>query len=190
MRIHNQENTEKIVGAPEFWCPFKLTTDFFVLISKMDFSNINLSIFPSVFMCSAHLLFLFENCQHKWEYTIKKTTKKYVGALKFWCPGTSVISPSRKPQKIVLVPGHQNSGAHNVHDWLISQIIILSENIIHRTAKARENNNRVVSRGKKAELAEKRRQNLRAATATWNEYQDGLYYQYFLKLKAAYFVKS
>jgi hypothetical protein len=47
-----------------------------------------------------------------------------------------------------------------------------------------------VSRGKKAELAEKRRQNLRAATATWNEHQDGLYYQYFLKLKAAYFVKS
>jgi hypothetical protein len=106
----------KNCGGTRVLVPFQVDNRFFVLISKMDFSNINLSIFPSVFMCSAHFLFLLEHCQHKWEYTIKKTTKKYVGALEFWCPGTSVISPSRKPQKIVLVPGHQNSGAPNVHD--------------------------------------------------------------------------
>ena len=56
-------------------------------------------------------------------------------------------------------------------------------------AKAKEDNNRVVSRGKKAELAEKRRHNLRAATATWHDHEDGTYYPYFVKLKAAYFVK-
>ena len=83
MRIHNQENTEKIVGAPEFWClgtrtlvPFQVDNRFFVLISKMGFRNINLSFFPSVFMCSRHFLFLLEHCQHKWENAIKKTLQK------------------------------------------------------------------------------------------------------------------
>ena len=72
MRIHNQENTEKIVGAPEFWCPgtrtlvpFQVDNRFFVLISKMGFRNINLAFFPSVFMCSRYFLFLLEHCQHK-----------------------------------------------------------------------------------------------------------------------------
>ena len=100
LRIHNQENTKKIVGAPEFWCPgtrtlvpFQVDNRFFVLISKMGFRNINLSFFPSVFMCSRHFLFLLEHCQHKWEYTIKKTPKKNGGAPKFWCPGTRTLVP-------------------------------------------------------------------------------------------------
>ena len=45
----------------------------------MGFRNINLSFFPGVFMCSRHFLFLLEHCQHKWEYTIKKTPKKMGG---------------------------------------------------------------------------------------------------------------
>ena len=52
------KNTEKIVGAPEFWCPgtrtlvpFQVDNRFFVLISKMGVRNINLSFFSSVFMC-------------------------------------------------------------------------------------------------------------------------------------------
>ena len=59
--------------------PFQVDNRFFVLISKMGFRNINLSFFPSVFMCSRHFLFLLEHCQHKWEYTIKKTPKKMGG---------------------------------------------------------------------------------------------------------------
>ena len=83
----------KNVGAPEFRCPgtrtlvpFQVDNRFFVLISKMGFRNINLSFFPSVFMCSRHFLFLLEHCQHKWEYTIKKTPEKNGGAPEFWCP--------------------------------------------------------------------------------------------------------
>ena len=86
LRIHNQENTKKIVGAPEFWClgtrtlvPFQVDNRFFVLISKMGFRNINLSFFPSVFMCSWHFLVLSEYCQQKWGYTTKKTLKKLWG---------------------------------------------------------------------------------------------------------------
>ena len=80
------KNSCQLERAPEFWCPgtrtlvpFKVDNRFFVLISKMGFRNINLSFFPSVFMCSRHFLFLLEHCQHKWEYTIKKTPKKMGG---------------------------------------------------------------------------------------------------------------
>ena len=83
LRIHNKENTKKIVEAPEF-C---------VLISRMGFRNINFSFFLSVFMCSGHFLVLSEHCQHKCEYTIKKTPKKNVGAPEFWCPGTRTLVP-------------------------------------------------------------------------------------------------
>ena len=75
------------------------------------------------------------------------------------------------------------------HCHIVVQIIILKKSILYRIAKAKEDNNRVVSRGKKAELAEKRRHNLREATATWHDHEDGSYYPYFVKLKAAYFVK-
>ena len=59
---------------------------FFVLISKMGFRNINLSFFPSVFMCSRHFLFLLEHCQHKWEYTIKTSQSSGARAPELWCP--------------------------------------------------------------------------------------------------------
>ena len=72
LRIHNKENTKKIVGAPEFWCPgtrtlvpFQVENRFFVLISRMGFRNINFSFFLSVFMCYGHFLVLSEYCQHK-----------------------------------------------------------------------------------------------------------------------------
>ena len=86
LRIHNKENTKKIVGAPEFWCPgtrtlvpFQVENRFFVLISRMGFRNINFSFFLSVFMCSGHFLVLSEHCQHKCENTIKKTPQKMWG---------------------------------------------------------------------------------------------------------------
>ena len=87
LRIHNKENTNKIVGAPEFWCPgtktlvpFQVKNRFFVLIWRMGFRNVNFSFFLSVFLCSGHFLVLSEHCQHKSENTIKKTPKKHVGA--------------------------------------------------------------------------------------------------------------
>ena len=100
LRIHNKENTKKIVGAPEFWCPgtrtlvpFPAENRFFVLISRMGIRNINFSFFLSVFICSWHFLVLLEHCQHKFENTIKKTPKKNVGAPEFWCPGTRTLVP-------------------------------------------------------------------------------------------------
>ena len=58
----------------------------------MDIRNINLSFFPSVLMCSWHFLVFSKHCQHKCEYTIKKSPKKWGGTR-------------------VLVPRHQNSDA-------------------------------------------------------------------------------
>ena len=100
LRIHNKENTKKIVGAPEYWCPgtrtlvpFQVENRFFVLIPRMGFRNINFFFSLSVFMCSGHFLVLSEHCQYKCEYTIKKTLKKNVGAPEFWCPGTRTLVP-------------------------------------------------------------------------------------------------
>ena len=73
--------------------PFQVENRFFVLISSMGFRNFNFSFFLSVFMCSGHFLVLSEHCQHKCEYTIKKTLKKNVGAPEFWCPGTRTMVP-------------------------------------------------------------------------------------------------
>ena len=54
---------QKIVGSPEVWCPFKLTTGFFIVISRMNIRIINLSFIPSVFMCSWRFLVISEYCQ-------------------------------------------------------------------------------------------------------------------------------
>ena len=80
---------QKIVGAPEVWCPFKLTTGFFIVISRMNIRNINLSFIPSVFMCSWRFLVISEYCQQHWGYTTKKTPNKLwghqnSGALSSW----------------------------------------------------------------------------------------------------------
>ena len=104
LRIHNQENTKKIVGAPEFWCPgtrtlvpFQVDNCFFIVISRMDIRNINLSFFPSVLMCSWHFLFFFQNIA-----------------------STIVSTPSRTPPP--KMRGHQSSGARAPELWCPFQL--------------------------------------------------------------------
>ena len=100
LRIHNQENTKQIVGAPEFWCPgtrtlvpFQVDNWYFIVDSRTVIRNINLYFLPSVFMCSWRFLVLSEYCQHNWGYTTKKTLKELWGlqspgarAPELWCP--------------------------------------------------------------------------------------------------------
>ena len=76
MSMHWWENPPKKMGAPEFWCPSKLTNRFFVLISRMGFRTMNFSCFPSVFMCSTQNLVLSEHGQHEWACNDQKTLKK------------------------------------------------------------------------------------------------------------------
>ena len=56
-------------------------------------------------------------------------------------------------------------------------------------SKAKEKTARQRSQ-KKAVLAEKRKENLKQSVFSWAEHEDGGDYSYFVKLKAAYFVKS
>ena len=91
---------KKNEGAPEFWCPgtrtlmpFQVDNWFFIVISRMDIRNINLSFSPSVFMCSWHFLVKSEYCQQKLRIHNQEYTKKIVGAPEFWCPGTRTLVP-------------------------------------------------------------------------------------------------
>ena len=88
-----QESPAKKAGGTRTLVPFHDDQQVFVLISRIGFRNINFSFFLSVFICSWHFLVLLEQCQHKFENTIKKTTKKMWGhqssgarAPELWCP--------------------------------------------------------------------------------------------------------
>ena len=87
-----QESPAKKAGGTRTLVPFHDDQQVFVLISRIGFRNINFSFFLSVFMCSWHFLVFSKHCQHKCEYTIKKSPKKWGGTR-------------------VLVPRHQNSDA-------------------------------------------------------------------------------
>ena len=95
----SKQNHWQYFGAPEFWCPgtrtlmpFQVDNWFFIVISRMDIRNINLS-FSQVYWCVPDISWFFQNIA-----------------------STNVSTPSRNPPKKwggtrVLVPGHQNSGA-------------------------------------------------------------------------------
>ena len=87
-----QESPAKKAGGTRTLVPFHDDQQVFVLISRIGFRNINFSFFLSVFMCSWHFLVFSKHCQHKCEYTIKKSPKNE-GAPEFWCPSTRTLMP-------------------------------------------------------------------------------------------------
>ena len=98
------ENTQprkhqKNVEAPEFWrpgtrtlVPFQVDNRYFIVISRMGISNINLS-FSQVYLCFPDFSWFYQNTVSICEDTQPRKHRKN-------CGGTRV-----------LVPGHQNSGA-------------------------------------------------------------------------------
>ena len=107
MRINNQENTKKIVGAPEFWCPgtrtlvpFQVDNCFFYCNLKNGHQEYQFVFFPKCIDVFLTFPVFFQNIA-----------------------STNVSTPSRNPPKKwggtrALVPGHQNPGAPYVPDWL------------------------------------------------------------------------
>ena len=82
-----QESPAKKAGGTRTLVPFHNHQQVFVLISRIGFRNINFSFFLNVFMCSWHFLVFSKHCQHKCEYTIKKSPKKWGG------PATRTLMP-------------------------------------------------------------------------------------------------
>ena len=57
-RGHKEKNmTSTLI---ELWCPFKLSSSFFVLISRMGIKNVNLS-FSQVYLCDPDISLFYQN---------------------------------------------------------------------------------------------------------------------------------
>ena len=94
-----QKTCCQLERAPEFWCPgtrtlvpFQVDNRYFIVISRMGISNINLS-FSQVYLCFPDFSWFYQNTVSICEDTQPRKHRKN-------CGGTRV-----------LVPGHQNSGA-------------------------------------------------------------------------------
>ena len=65
--VHSRDYNKKTVvnlkghqSSGELWCPFKLSSSFFVLISRMGVKNVNLS-FSQVYLCDPDISLFYQN---------------------------------------------------------------------------------------------------------------------------------